>query len=164
MNELLTNNAKLYALRYQVEIGEALGSGKDGIVLVGKSNIFQADVAIKMHRFAELYHREKNAYERLRSLEVSKVSGFSVPELLRVDDELQVIEMTIVQRPFVLDFAAAYLDVRPEFPDEVWAEWEADKREQFEEHWPKVRAILDAFEAFGIYLTDISPANIGFEL
>ena len=50
-----------------------------------------------------------------------------------------------------------------EFPEEVWAEWEADKQEQFEARWPKVRAILDAFEAFGVYLTDVSPANIGFE-
>ena len=29
----------------------------------------------------------------------------------------------------------AYLDVRPEFPTEVWADWEAEKREQFEERW-----------------------------
>ena len=71
-------------------------------------------------------------------------------------------EMTIVQKPFVLDFAAAYLDVRPDFPEEVWAEWEADQREQFEERRPKVRAILDAFEGFGIYLLDVSPANVGF--
>jgi hypothetical protein len=49
------------------------------------------------------------------------VLGFNVPQLIGFDDELHVIEMTVVKRPFVLDFAAAYLDVRPEFPEDVWA-------------------------------------------
>lgn len=70
--------------------------------------------------------------------------------------------MTIVKRPFVLDFAGAYLDARPEFPEDVWADWEAGKREQFEAHWPVVQAILDAFEELGIYLLDVSPGNIAF--
>jgi hypothetical protein len=70
--------------------------------------------------------------------------------------------MTIVKRPFVLDFAGAYLDQRPQFGDEVWADWEADKREQFEGNWPTVQKVLAAFEEFGIYLLDVSPSNIGF--
>jgi hypothetical protein len=70
--------------------------------------------------------------------------------------------MTIVDRPFVLDFAAAYLDRRPEFPAEIWAEWEAEKREQFEGRWTIVQQILDSFEEIGMYLTDVSPANIAF--
>jgi hypothetical protein len=41
-----------------------------------------------------------------------------------------VIEMTIVSRPFVLDFAGAYLDSPPEFSAEIWSEWEAEKRDQ----------------------------------
>ena len=88
--------------------------------------------------------------------------GFSVPEIAGFDDELMVVEMTIVDRPFVLDFAAAYLDRRPEFPPEIWAESETEKREQFEDRWPVVQSILDAFEEFGIFLTDVSPANISF--
>jgi hypothetical protein len=78
------------------------------------------------------------------------------------DDELRVFEMSIVKRPFVLDFAAAYLDQCPEFPHEIWAEWESEKREQFESRWPMVQKIPDAFEELGIYLTDVSPANIAF--
>jgi hypothetical protein len=70
--------------------------------------------------------------------------------------------MTIVDRPFVLDFAAVYLEKRPEFPPEIWAEWEAEKREQFEDRWPIVLEILNAFEEIGMYLTDVSPANISF--
>jgi len=78
------------------------------------------------------------------------------------DDELRVIEMTIVARPFVLDFAGAYLDVRPEFPEDVWIAWEAEKREQFEQRWRVVQAILEGFEEFGIYLLDVTPGNIAF--
>ena len=70
--------------------------------------------------------------------------------------------MTIVQRPFILDFAGAYLDFRPEFPAEIWADWEVEKREQFDKRWPMVRRILDAFEEMGIYLLDVSPSNIAF--
>jgi hypothetical protein len=101
-------------------------------------------------------------YERLKRLEVTRILGFNVPLLVGWDDELRVIEVTIVKLPFVLDFAGAYLDKRPEFPDEVWTDWEAEKREQFEARWPQVQRILDAFEQLGIFLLDVSPGNIAF--
>lgn len=71
--------------------------------------------------------REKQAYERLKFHGISDVLGFNVPQLRAFDDNLRVIQMTIVARPFVLDFAAAYLDRRPEFSEEVWADWEKQK-------------------------------------
>ena len=162
MNEILIPNARLYAGRHQLELAESLGSGKDGIVLVAKRKAKPARVAIKVLRWAELYQREKKVYERLSGSGITTVLGFSVPQRIGYDDDLHVIEMTIVERPFVLDFAGAYLDARPEFPKDVWDDWEADKREQFGERWPKVQAILDEFEAMGIYLLDVSPGNIGF--
>ena len=42
---------------------------------------------------------------------VITVLGFNAPQLLAVHDASQVLEMTIVKRPFALDFAGAYLDV-----------------------------------------------------
>ena len=60
------------------------------------------------------------------------------------------------------DFAGAYLDARPEFPADVWADWEAEKREQFDKRWPMVQRILEAFENIGIYLLDVSAGNIAF--
>jgi len=122
------------------------------------------NVAIKAHGFQERYIREKDVYERLLAAKVCVVEGFEVPQLLGFDDLLKVIEMTIVSRPFVLDFASAHLDVRPAFTDEIWEQWEIEKREQFEERWPTVQAIMDAFEELGIYLTDVTPNNIGFVL
>jgi hypothetical protein len=162
MNENLIPNSRAYAARRQLEIAEPLGSGKDGVVLVTKHKVKAAGVAIKVLRFDESYLREKQVYERLTKLEVSKVVGFNVPRLLGSDDGLRVLEMTIVKRPFVLDFAGAYLDARPEFSEEVWAEWEVEKREQFEAQWPQVRRVLDEFEGMGIYLLDVSPGNIAF--
>lgn len=155
-------NVRAYASERQLQIAERLGSGKDGIVLVGTSMAAPARVAIKAHRFTELYLREKAVYQRLERLAVITVLGFNVPQLLAAHDALLVLEMTIVRRPFVLDFAGAYLDVRPEFPADVWADWEAEKREQFEERWPAVQKVLAAFEEFGIYLLDVSPSNIAF--
>src|SRR6266849_2556579 len=116
MNEILIPNASLYASRLQLEIGETLGSGKDGIVLVAKRKAQPAKVAIKVLRWKEAYEREKKVYERIREAAVITVLGFNVPQMVGCDDDLRVLEMTIVERPFVLDFAGAYLDVHPEFP------------------------------------------------
>jgi len=75
---------------------------------------------------------------------------------------LQVIEMDIVSKPYVLDFAGARLDVPPQFTEEQWADWEQDRKEKFESRWQKVLEVLDALQEFGIYMTDASPGNIGF--
>ena len=162
MNEILVPNARLYAARRQLDLSETLGSGKDGIVLVAKHKTKPADVAVKILCLEELYWREKGAYQRLGTMAVTTVLGFNVPELIAFDDELLALEMTIVRRPFVLDFAAAYLDKPPEFPEDIWATWEEEKREQFEERWPVVEEVMAAFERLGIYLLDVSPGNIGF--
>jgi hypothetical protein len=162
MVESLITKAHAYASRCQLEIAESLGSGKDGIVLVAKNKANPAKVAIKIHRFTEPYVREKQVYERLGKMGLNIMLGFNVPELIRFDDTLLVLEMTIVGRPFVLDFAGAYLDTRPEFSAEVWADWETEKREQFERRWPVVERVVAAFEEIGVYLLDVSPGNIAF--
>src|SRR5256885_1611919 len=110
MDEILTINARSYASRQQLQIVEPFGSGKDGIVLVGKCIGMLGDVAIKVHRFAEGYLLERRVYERLRNQRVHCVMGFNVPELLGFDDDFCIIEMLIVVCLFVLDFAAVYLD------------------------------------------------------
>ena len=106
--------------------------------------------------------RENQVYERLRDAAVESILGFNVPLLVGSDDDLRVIEMTIVQRPFVLDFAGAHLDARPDFPGETWTNWETEKRDQFEARWTMVQKIVDGFEELGIYLLDVSPGNIAF--
>jgi hypothetical protein len=162
MEQALIQNARTYASRHQLTLAERLGFGVHGIIFVAGDNRKVGQTAIKAHRSAEPYRRERDAYERLKDAGVSKIVGFNVPQLIRSDDELRVIEMSIVARPFVLDFAGAYLDTPPDFSEEAWAEWEAEKREQFEHRWPKVQEALGTLEAFDIHMVDVSPSNIAF--
>jgi len=162
MNETPAQNARAYVFRHELHLAERLGFGIHGIVHVAEGNPQSGKSAIKAHRAVEPYVRERRVYERLAEAGITRILGFHVPQLLGADDDLLVLEMTIVTPPFVLDFAGAYLDVPPEFSDEIWSEWEAEKREQFETRWPTVQAVLGALEELGIYLMDVSPSNIAF--
>ena len=135
-----------------------LGYGYDG-------NVFATErqSAIKVLRFEPLYERERDVYIRLLSQTIMEVAGFAVPQLIHHDDRLWVVEMGIVSRPFVLDFAGAYLDQRPDYPDDVIEEWQAEKLEQFgAERWEIVQDIMAEFARMEIYLADVKPGNIMF--
>jgi hypothetical protein len=94
---------------------------------------------------------------------VNQIQSLNVPQLVDWDDELLIIEMTIVTKPFLLDFAGATLDRRIEFSAEIWHEWEEAKREQFGDHWPFVQKVISELESLGIYLHDVSSSNIAWE-
>jgi hypothetical protein len=170
-SEDTTRQASLYAQRRGLSLGPRLGYGKDGIVFStlppgDPPGNWAGPTAIKALARPDLYSREVEAYRRLAERGVGgpvQVCGHSVPRLLGHDDELLVVEMTIVTRPFVLDFAGAYLDAPPEFPDEVMEERRAHWAEVFEDHWPVVQRIMAEFHRHGIYLLDPSPSNIAFE-
>ena len=129
MEEILIQNAQTFASQHQLQLAERLGFGIHGIIFVAEDKSKAGKTALKVHRSVEPYLREPEVYERLRDAGVSEILGFNVPQLIRFDDELCIIEMSIVARPFVLDFAGAWLDTPPDFPDETWAEWEVEKRE-----------------------------------
>ena len=93
---------------------------------------------------------------------VIEVGGFAVPQMIGHDDELFAVEMTIVEPPFLLDFAGAYLDWPPDFPEEVWAERLAKWSSEFGTDWAKAQSILDELEDMGIHMLDPSPSNIRF--
>lgn len=160
--EELIRRADLYALKHGLLLGEQLGFGVHGIVFVVASKTKPGRAAIKVHRREDSYCRERDVYLRLRDHGVNQVRGFHVPQLLGYDNELWVIDMEIVTRPFVLDFADAYLDEPPDYPAEVLAEWRIEKREQFGDRWPEVELILLSLERYGVYLVDVSPGNIAF--
>jgi len=162
MADIAIQNAEAYAARHGLLIAERLGFGIHGTIHVAEHKTKGDKSAIKAHREREAYLRERAVYERLKEKGISEILDLHVPQLIRTDDDWQVIEMTVVTRPFVLDFAGAYLDSRPEFAAEIWAEWEAEKQEQFGPRWKRARAVLDAFEELGIYLVDVSPTNIAF--
>jgi hypothetical protein len=147
-------------------LADAIGCGVHGIVFMTESQPEKGQAvvrsAIKAHQRAADYGRERDAYLRLKEHGVATIRGCHVPRMLRWDDQLAVIEMTVVKRPFVLDFASAYLDRPPDFSEEVLADWRAEKQEQFGDRWPEVQAILGFLESLGIFQTDVSPGNISF--
>ncbi len=63
-------------------------------------------------------------------------------EMLQYDNKLWAIQIDVVTRPFVLDFAGAYLDQPPDYADKVLTEWRTEKQEQFADHWPELEAVL----------------------
>jgi hypothetical protein len=149
--------AREYATKYRLFLDRRLGFGKDGIVW--ETDAFSA---LKVFRLRERYARETSVYRRLAERHVVNVAGHRVPQLVRADDAL-ALEMTIVRPPFVLDFASAYLDgSAPVFPEDVLAEWLAEKQEEFGERWPQARAVLAGLRSHGVQMTDVHPGNIAF--
>lgn len=159
--------AQEYVQRYGLSLGDELGFGVHGIVFVAESQPKQGMAAlrsaVKAHRQEPDYCRERDAYLRLMEHSIRSIGRCDVPEMLRYDDKLLVIEMTVVSRPFVLDFAGAYLDRSPDFSDEVLADWLEEKQEQFGRHWGEVQSILRALQAYGVFMIDVNPGNISLE-
>ncbi len=162
MEQNSIRNAQSYADLHGLQLAERLGFGIHGTIFAAKNNIKAGKTAIKALHEGEFYLRERNAYQRLHAAGISEIAGFNVPQLIRFDDKLLIVEMTVVARPFLLDFAGAYLDAPPEFSEEIWNEWESEKREQFESRWPIVQGALAALEDLDIYMVDVSPTNIAF--
>ncbi|MEO6435139.1 MAG: hypothetical protein ABIP55_05190 [Tepidisphaeraceae bacterium] len=162
-DDVFMRNLAAFAGLHGLQLAERLGFGIHGIIHVAGDKSRSGRTAVKVHREREPFLPERAAYERLCGVGLSRILGFNVQQLIRTDDALSVIEMSIVMRPFVLDFAGAYLDQPPEFSDEIWAEWETEKREQFEWRWPTVQKVLAALGEFDIHMVYVSPSNIAFE-
>lgn len=162
----LEHRARQYTQRSGLVLGQELGRGVHGIVFVIESQPekgpMAARSAIKAHRREPDYCRERDVYLRLQEHGLTTIRGCHVPQMLAFDDELWVLEMTVVSRPFVLDFAGAYLDEPPDFSAEVMADWRAEKAEQFGSRWPEVQAILRFLEGRGVFMVDVNVGNISF--
>ena len=158
----LSDLAQEYANLKGLTLGAQLGCGVQDTVFNAKNNTDRGRSAIKVHEREPAYLRERDVYRRLSEFGITTIRGCHVPELIAFDDERRVIEMTVVARPFVLDFGSAYLDYPPDFSDEVLADWRVEKQEQFEARWPEVQAILRFLEGYGIFMVDVHPGNISF--
>jgi hypothetical protein len=101
----------------------------------------------------------------LRTRGIRSVASHHVPELILEDCESEAIETSIVQRPFVLDFAGAKLPHEvPDFEEEIMAEHHEHLRELFEDRWADALHVAEMFKiATGYTLLDIHPGNIAFE-
>jgi hypothetical protein len=141
--EELTRRAAEYCQQHGLALSDELGFGIHGIVYATESYTESERSplrsAIKVHERDAACYRERDIYLRLKELAVTQIRGCEVPRLIRFDDKVWIIEMTIVVRPFVLDFAGAYLDHAPDFSEEVLADWRAEKQEQFGSRGPRFK-------------------------
>lgn len=129
--------------------------GNDGAVW--ESN---QQTAIKALERRDSFIRENDAYLRLRELNVVDIQGFAVPILVDFVDTRQIVEMTVVFPPCILDFAKAYLDRPPEFSAEVIRDWREQTADLFDDDWDTVECLLDDLQRFGIFYFDAKPGNI----
>jgi hypothetical protein len=161
--EGLIDRVRQYAASKGLALHELLGAGIHGSVFAAESQRKAGHSAVKCHVGEVGYCRERDVYLRLRECDVTTIHGCNVPALIDFDDDLWCIEMTVVCRPFVLDFAGADLDEPTEFSGEVLSDWRTEKEEQFGERWPEVEAILGTLERYGIYMMDVNPGNVSFD-
>ena len=140
-------------------ITEILGWGKDGDVFkTGRHT------AIKVYTRFEPFDTELAAYFRLKAHGVRRVAGLAVPQLEDFDRELRVLEISIVSRPYLLDFASAGLDCPPaDFPEETVREWHQKIRDTFGARWRDAMGVYDLLRRrYGIYHADLSRNNLDF--
>lgn len=156
--EQLLEKAESYAWRRGLDILGLLGDGTQGMVwrVRGKGKVQQW--ALKIHERALEYRIEVKVYERLRG--IHQLEGFNVPALILHDAEWKAIEMGMVERPFVLDFAQACLDFPPDFSSEVWEDTHHLWSRRYGDDWPRVQRLLDALEGLGIYYLDVHGRNV----
>lgn len=119
--------------------------------------------AVKVYAGPERFERELAVYRRLQSHSVKSVGGFAVPQLIGFSAELQIVEMSIVRPPFILDFAGSFLDQSPDFEPEAIEHWQAEKREEFGKHFSVAISLFEELRRrYGIYAWDLSPRNVQF--
>ena len=113
---------------------------------------------IKVHRYKDRFHRELGTYQRLQDRGIERLKGFRIPQLLHYDEELQILELSFVSPPFILDFVEVGLGKRPSNFD--LDRIEAQQSKQFGKDWPDVKRLLEALMQIGIYYDDVHNKNI----
>jgi hypothetical protein len=142
----------------EIDLLNVFGWGQDG--WVWKTAI---PTAIKVLRRYSNYDTEKRCYQRLMEKGVTTIEGLKVPQLIDFDDALMVIEIEVVDRPFLLDFGKAYIDEQPpDYGHEVLADEEERQRERWGRHYKRMRKVTGELALYGIIYSDPSPDNIAF--
>lgn len=135
-----------------------LGGGIEGFVFsIG------GITAVKAFEHRPMYQSELAAYQRLRDVGIEHICGLHVPVLVNLDDRLMVIEMSIVDPPFLLDFAQTTLDHPRDFSEDVMTDWWNRVAEMFGERFEDAREVFYALQdEAGIYYYDLAPRNVNF--
>jgi hypothetical protein len=151
----LAARASDYAQQRGRSLMRFLGEGNDGAVWESDQQ-----TAIKVLERRNSFLREKETYLRLQELGIVEIRGFAVPILVDIDDTRQIVEMTVVFPPCILDFAKAYLDRPPDFPAEVIRDWREQTADLFDDDWDNVESLLHELRLLGVFYFDAKPGNI----
>jgi hypothetical protein len=119
--------------------------------------------AVKIHKNIESFNKELAAYQRLYDHRVQSFMGFAIPTLMTYSSKLQVLEISIVKPPCMLDFAAATVDKPNDFSDEAMEIWWADVADAFGDDFGVAADVFWAMkEEHGIFYWDLKPRNLQF--
>jgi hypothetical protein len=119
---------------------------------------------VKIHERPESYRAERNAYIRLRDLQVDEIARFRIPVLYNFVDDLLALEMSVVMPPYLLDFASAKIDAAHDVIEDEGHTLADLIRERFDgTQADDVLALIDELGSYaGVYLTDVHAHNIKF--
>lgn len=160
-NEAL-ENAIAYCNSKKITIlsQDKLGYGSDGVVW--RTSVPSAVKAVYRQKN---YERELECYQRLKAANVYTLSGLNVPVLEGFDNRLRVLELTLVQPPYLLDFGKVLLDLLPSelYDDQKMATAQPEWKYLFGNRWEDVSVALYQLQnQFGIHYLDPRPSNINF--
>lgn len=148
--------AKRHRLKFNIK--EQLGEGTDGAVWATSN-----DSVIKVIKREKTFETEFLCYERLMSRRVKEIDGLAVPAIIECSRDLQIIEMTLVHPPYLLDFGKAYIDRPAPYTPEQLQEWRRQWRQFFpKSDIPRVYKVLGILKSYGIDYVDPKPWNIRF--
>lgn len=159
---MLQGMAERYAESRFTELAsqQYLGAGQDGAVWRTASD--RATILKAVERKAT-YERELECYRRFKERGVIEIAGFAVPVLIDYDDGFQVIEMTLVEPPRILDFGKVWIDCLPPYLDSpgIVSTERARAMADYGEDWPAVANLLATLQGtYGIYYADPNWGNI----
>lgn len=151
--EELIDRKTQYCERRGLTVIDMRGYGVDGAIWET-----DAGTMLKVFRRSRPFRAEMKVYERLELKSLYRLAGFAIPLVVHHDEEFLTIEMTIVEPPYILDFAGAQLDARP--TDAELEERKLTLRSLFGNRAFDVSRLLEALLQYGIHYTDVHAQNI----
>lgn len=156
---MTSSEAKAIALAYlgkDVAI-KVLGFGVDGYALL----VPEMQRVLKIFEDPEKYAREVAAYSALSTAHLRSVLGLTIPEYFGFDDDRLVLEIGLVEPPFLLDFASVRLE-EPDFEEGIYAGWLKRLEFRFGSNTWFVLNVYHELAKHGIYYLDFHRGNLDF--
>ena len=137
---------------------EPLGWGISGFVYLSPDS----RTAVKVHRGEAGFIRELEVYRILRKLGITQLHGLNVPKLRGVSINARLIQMDVVNKPYLLDFAGVLYEP-PDYPLDKMELWHQDIARYYGPNAHVAYAVYNTLAGYGLYYVDIRPSNLNIE-